>query len=95
MISKRSYCESVSASHSSMKTTPVLPKQLQFMLKQVAIPIPKHVDCLHIRAMSQMTEYLKIVVMRTGHESDEGDQAYDLTELLGFIHSQENHDETG
>jgi len=77
-----------------MKTTPALPKQLQFMLKQVAIPIPKHDDCLHVRAMSQMTEYLKIVSMRTNIEADEGDQAYDLTELLSFIHSQSNDDET-
>jgi len=78
-----------------MKTTPALPKQLQFMLKQMAIPIPKHDDCLHVRVMSQMTEYLKIVGMRTSLESDEGEHAYYLTELLGFIHSQPNDDETG
>jgi hypothetical protein len=70
-----------------MKTTAALPKQLQFMLKQVAIPIPLHDKCLHARAMSQMTEYLKIVSMRTSVHPDEGEHAYDLTELLGFVHS--------
>jgi len=60
-----------------MKTTAALPKQLQFMLKQVAIPIPLHDTCLHARAMSQMTEYLKIVSMRTSLQPDEGEQAYD------------------
>ena len=71
-----------------MKSAPALPKQLQFMLKQASIPILKHDNCLHARAASQMTEYLKIVIMRTSPGTDEGKHAYNLSELLGFVHSQ-------
>jgi len=78
-----------------MKNAVALPKQLQFILKQGAIPITEHDKCLHARAMSQMTEYLKIVCMRTSLETDESEHAYDLTELLGFVHSQPAEVETG
>jgi len=40
-----------------------------------------------------MQEYLSIVVLRIGPGIDEGDHAYDLSELLGFVHSQ-SADET-
>jgi len=49
-----------------MPPASVLPKQLHFILKQANIPIPQHEACLHLRAVPQMTEYLKIVNMRTG-----------------------------
>ena len=70
-----------------------LPKQLQHILKQANICIPQHEASLHERAMAQMQEYLSIVVLRIGPGFDEGDHAYDLSELLGFVHSQ-SADET-
>jgi hypothetical protein len=65
-----------------------LPKQLQFILKQADIPIPQHEACLHLRAVAQMTEYLKIVNMRTGPNSEPTEHLYDLSDLLGFVNSQ-------
>jgi len=70
-----------------MPPAAALPKQLQFILKQAEIPIP-HEACLHLRAVSQMTEYLKIVNMRTGPNAEATEHLYDLLELLGFVNSQ-------
>jgi len=67
-----------------------LPKQLQFILKQADIPIPKHEVCLQMRAVSQMTEYLKVVNMRAGPHTETTENLYDLSELLGFVNSQAN-----
>ena len=75
------------APHSAMPPAAALPKQLQFILKQADIPIPRHEACLHLRAVAQMTEYLKIVNMRTGPNADANEHLYDLTELLGFVNS--------
>ena len=65
-----------------------LPKQLQYIVKQAYIPIPQHQTSLQHRAVAQMQEYLKIVVIRTGPGANEGEHAYNLSELLGFVHSQ-------
>ena len=70
-----------------MPPTAALPKQLQFILKQAEIPIP-HEASLHLRAVSHMMEYLKIVNMRTGPNAEATEHLYDLSELLGFVTSQ-------
>jgi len=70
-----------------------LPKQLQHILKQANVRTPQHETSLHERAIAQMQEYLGIVVLRIGPCVDESDHAYDLSELLGFVHSQ-SADET-
>jgi len=73
----------------AMTSSRVLPKQLQYMLKQAAIPIAKHEVCLQDRTVSQMTEYLKILNMRTGTRAEASEQVYNLSELLGFVNSQQ------
>jgi len=73
-----------------MTSVPVLPKQLQYLLKQAAIPISKHEICLQHRAVSQMTEYLKILNMRTGPSAENSENIYNLSELLRFVHSQQD-----
>jgi hypothetical protein len=73
----------------AMTSSRVLPKQLQYMLKQSAIPIAKHEMCLQDRAVSQMTEYLKILNMRTGTQAEASEEVYNLSDLLGFVNSQQ------
>jgi len=73
----------------AMTSSRVLPKQLQYILKQAAIPIAKHEVCLHDRAVSQMTEYLKILNMRTTARAEDSEEVYNLSELLGFVNSQQ------
>jgi len=71
-----------------MPPAAALPKQLQFILKQAEIPIPQHEACLQMRAVAQMSEYLKIVNMRTGPTAEATEHLYDLSELLWFVNSQ-------
>jgi hypothetical protein len=71
----------------SMPPPAALPKQLQFILKHAEIPIQKHEACLQMRAVSQMTEYLKVVNMRAGTHTETTENLYDLSELLGFVNS--------
>jgi len=71
-----------------MPPAAALPKQLQFILKQADIPISQHEACLHLREVAQMTEYLKIVNMRTGPNAEATEHLYNLSELLGFVNSQ-------
>ena len=64
---------------------PMLPKQLQHMLREANVPIDNHATCLKQRAMHQMNEYMKMVNIRTSHPSyDEDDGVATLSDLIRF-----------
>ena len=37
-----------------------------------------------------MTEYLKILIMRTGASAENSEEIYNRSELLGFVYSQQD-----